>query len=56
MKLINHIIIADLRNGEKLLINSLNGLMDKIAAPVYESIITRTAQEACALRGDGDAA
>ena len=38
MKLIKHIIPVDIENDEKLLINSLNGTIDKIGLPVYEII------------------
>ena len=38
MKLIEHIIFADIGNGEKLMINSLNGLMDKINNSVFEIV------------------
>ncbi|MCL2364630.1 MAG: SPASM domain-containing protein [Defluviitaleaceae bacterium] len=39
MKLINHLIIVDLDNGNKLLINALYGHIDEIDQAIYEKII-----------------
>ncbi|MCL2854532.1 MAG: hypothetical protein FWE21_02815 [Defluviitaleaceae bacterium] len=36
MKLIRHVIPVDINSEEKLMINSLNGIIDKISVPVYE--------------------
>jgi len=40
MMLINHIVTIDIGNGVKLIINALNGLMDKVDANIIE-IITK---------------
>jgi len=39
MKLIGHIIFVDIGNNKKLLINSLNGLMDRIDSSIFETMI-----------------
>lgn len=39
MKLIDHIIFVDIGNNKKLLINSLNGLMDNIDNSIFETMI-----------------
>ncbi|MCL2400736.1 MAG: radical SAM protein [Defluviitaleaceae bacterium] len=39
MKLINHIIPVDIGNNKKLIINSLNGTMDKIDISTYNIIV-----------------
>ena len=38
MQLIKHIIFSDIGNGNKLMINSLNGLIDKIDDAIYKTI------------------
>jgi len=38
MKLIRHIIFSDIGNGTKLMLNSLNGLMDKVDDYIFETI------------------
>lgn len=39
MKLIKHMIFVDIHDNKKLLINSLNGTMDEIDAPIYETLL-----------------
>lgn len=39
MKLIEHIIFVDIGNNKNLLINSLNGLIDRIDSSIYDTII-----------------
>ena len=38
MKLINHIIFADVDTETKLMINSLNGTMDEINIPIFDTL------------------
>jgi len=38
MKLTTHIIPIDINNEEKLIINSLNGIMDKVGQPIFDII------------------
>ncbi|MCL2573905.1 MAG: hypothetical protein FWE34_05055 [Defluviitaleaceae bacterium] len=38
MKLTTHIIPIDIDNEEKLIVNSLNGIMDKIGQPIFDII------------------
>lgn len=38
MKLIKHMIFVDIDDDKKLLINSLNGTMDEIDRPIYETL------------------
>ena len=38
MKLIKHIIFADVDNDKKIMINSLNGIMDSVGIEVFETI------------------
>jgi len=39
MKLIKHIIFVDVDEDRKLIINSLNGLMDEIDIPIFETLL-----------------
>jgi len=55
MRLIKHIIFSNLNNNEKLMINSLNGLMDRIDEETYHTITNWQRRNKIIVKNDSEA-